>query len=124
MRGGAWAEQHTGQVVDTVLAAASGTRVVSWSQQYGLPKQASFALKKYGEAPATGLAAYWCSKMQYLYNLWLDAGDAQYAFSHAAVAGVEETGELMDLFGDRSLKHLALQKLDELRHGLRPRPPT
>eukprot|EP00974_Lingulodinium_polyedra_P037704 3617497-Lingulodinium_polyedra.AAC.1 len=61
--------------------------------------------------------------MQYLYNLWLDVGGGQYAFTDADVSGFEESVALSEPFDDCPFKHPAREKLQELRGGLRPQPP-
>lgn len=71
--GGAWTMEHTGMVCDAVKAYASGKDVKSWCSKYGLPNQARFGIRKFGQEQATALAETWCSHLQRFYDHYLAA---------------------------------------------------
>ena len=81
--GGAWTQQHKGVPCDAVKAYASGNAAKAWCSRYALPKDATFALRKYGEEQAHSLALEWCRKLEYFYLIYRKQGSQTYEYSAA-----------------------------------------
>ena len=81
MRGGAWTLAHVGTEVDSIAGMARGGEALQWCSRYGLPKMASFSIRKFESLGATRFAHEWCRKMQYLFDLFLsdEAGEHHYS---------------------------------------------
>ena len=112
---GAWVMQATGQAFKAAKGFASGADCESWCVQYGLGKTATYEMSLYGESQSLVLARAWCSKMSYLYEVWLNQPDPDYVFTGADVSGWSAPQEFIDLLGVLSgrqkTRALALQKL-------------
>lgn len=84
--GGAWTLQHKGVACDSVKAFASGKGPRDWCAQYGLPRDATFSLRKFGDTEASGLALTWASRLDYFYSVYLKAKKPLYEFTDDDIA--------------------------------------
>jgi hypothetical protein len=76
IRGGPWTAIHKGKAFDRCAATAKPGGPSQWCVQHAMNKQAHFSFNLYGEVVASSLAAEWCKRMQFFYNLWLGSGQA------------------------------------------------
>ena len=79
--GGAWTQQHKGVPCDAVKAFASGKGARGWCVRFGLPRDATFSLRKFGDEQANGLALAWCARLEYFYALFLKAKTDDYKYT-------------------------------------------
>jgi hypothetical protein len=85
--GGAWTKRHKGVSFDAIRASPSNELAKSWCQRYGLATTSSFALNRYGETVCSALALYWCQRMQYFFDVWIDVEDEDYCFLRSDIDG-------------------------------------
>ena len=113
--GGLWTATHVGVPFDAVKAYASGSRAQAWAKRYFGVQQASFSLKRYGDKAASQLAQYWCSRMEYFYQIYLQEGGEGFTYSeeHTEAAPSPEGSGCM--FGDPLAAAPARSRLEQLQ---------
>ena len=79
--GGAWTQQHKGVACDAVKAYASGKAAKAWCATYALPKDATFAIRKYGEHEAHALALEWCRRLEYFHSIFCKQNSDAYEYT-------------------------------------------
>lgn len=117
MLGGPWTKEHLGCLTDSIKASAAGKEAKEWCRGKGLPIQATFSLRKFGELHCSHLALYWCALMQYLMDRDLGRQEQHEVAAGAGEVPWEEPGHLMAVL---SVAPEAVQeRLQQLRELLR-----
>ena len=93
---GKWTFEKTGMAYDAVRAFASAP-VREWCRKYSLQDAKRWNVLLYGEAETFTIAKAWCSKMAYLYNIWMSQGSEDYEFTAAEVDAWPVPKEYSDL---------------------------
>lgn len=88
--GGAWTKKQKSVSYDVVKGYAMGKQVSQWCERYSLPQSASFYYSRYGNSLASGLALYWCQRLEYFFAIWESQPDEHYVFSESDLAGAPE----------------------------------
>lgn len=76
---------------------------------------ARYEIKLYGEVNAAALARAWASKMQYLFNACLEAGDTTRAFSPEEKAKWPEPSELSRVEREMGGSRQAMKRIAQIR---------
>jgi hypothetical protein len=66
--GGQWTKTFKGVAADAYKGMASTAAGRLWAARYQLQSNASFSLRRYGEADARAIVTYWTDKMNFLYD--------------------------------------------------------
>ena len=112
--GGAWTLQHRGVVCDAVKAYAAGATGLSFCRAYQLPKAASFAIRKYGEAVASALAIHWCARLQSLCTAARGQTMGSYVFTAADLESCPAPEEVLQLLQEQPQSHPGHVRLAEI----------
>ena len=120
---GAWAKKHRHVEADAIKVAARGRVCNEWRVAYGLPRQASFAFKKYGEREATRLAAFWARRMQHFLDGWAVSEKDDYTFTAEDIDGAPGLVDGLAALGELPADHPATVRVAELAESLRPTRP-
>ena len=121
LRGGAWTQAHHGTEADAVAGQAARGAPADWCRTYGLPKMASFSIRRYGEQIATRLAEEWCARLQYFFDLYLEDNSAMLKYTEEALQSYEP-GESWRVFKAGLQNALAVQRACEIE-ALKPTNP-
>ena len=74
---------------------------------------ATFSIRQHTEAVAEALAIEWCTKLQYLFDVWEDAGRSEvFDFSDDALRGYREGEEFTRLVVDAP--HATTQRVEQI----------
>ena len=120
--GGAWATKHRHVEADAIKVAARGRVCNEWCVAYGLPRQASFAFRKYGEREATRLAAFWARRMQHFFDCWAVNENDDFTLTAEDIDGAPGLADGLAALGDLPATHPAKLRVAELAESLRPKP--
>ena len=90
--GGSWTQAHLGVPFDCVRGAAVSKEAQQRCTLRHLPRTASFAFGKFGDALASGLALYYCQRLQYFYSLSTASGAGVHAYSENEIAAAPKVG--------------------------------
>ena len=80
-----------GDRLDYARGGFIGAEVELWCEVHCPTKTKDFSLKKCGEVAAGKLAAEWCRKMEWFYNLWLQCESWEAAGGARALDNYRET---------------------------------
>ena len=81
LRGGAWTHAHHGVAYDSFRASPLGAAVAAFCGRHGLPKSATFSIRKYGEEACTQLCKLWVHRLSFWHGVWLArGGEADFRF--------------------------------------------
>ena len=119
IRGGKYPIEHEGVPFNAVGAMARGGLPRQWAQVYNMPVMSSFQYSAHGDG-AELLAAEFCRKCQYLYDIWFQRDAADYRYTAAEIdAYVEDPAFTMWANGNE-LSALTRNRVVQLR-AMRPR---
>ena len=108
--------EHLGVPRDAFRGVAKGGEPAHFCRAYGMPLSAHMGIKKYGERDACMLACYWCAKMAFLYNVWVENGaDQKFRFTAAMVSTYEEPARVQTWASDSSTSQDTVQRLQKMR---------
>ena len=79
--GGAWTMRFNGVACDAVKACAVSKETKEWRARYDLPKEASYAARKYEADYAIGLALFWSSRMKHDLGIYEESGRDDYVLT-------------------------------------------
>jgi len=88
--GGIWTKKHMGVAFDAYQARAINQDVRDFCDSYGMQHTVRFDVGLYSNAGAITCCAYWCSKLNYFYTIWLENGDVRHVFGDAEVTAWPE----------------------------------
>ena len=77
--------QHKGVAFDAAQGYTKGKEASKFCSKWHLQTTMRFSTGDCGEHAAITLARAWCSKMQYLFDLWMDSVDPDFSFTQAHV---------------------------------------
>jgi hypothetical protein len=117
--GGAWTKAHTGLNFDNYKAYASGAVPVGWCQRVFGIRQASFAVKKYGDEWASALAQFWAKRLDYFHQLWIDSGGEEYSCTSAEIASAPTAVDCIQGLNTATVPFVVQQRIDEIT-GMAP----
>ena len=110
VRGGKWTAEHTGEATDSVRAQASGTSALSFCEQYGLNRSATFHYSAYPRETAHLLAEVWTDRMQFWFDMWVLKGmltTTRFVLSDNTLYSTPDAAEeLREQGGERTLQRL------------------
>ncbi len=95
--GGAWCKANIGETLERFRAQAVGRHAENFCARYGLQKQATFNIRKYGENTSAALAQGWPHRMDYFYSCYRDVDDVNFQFSKEYSSNFTETDEFAKL---------------------------
>ena len=84
----------TGRAFGFAKGESKMKEAVEWCKQSNLPTLASFDSELYGEEEATTFAKAWCSRMNYLFAMWLAQANPTYKFTMADINGWVKTDDV------------------------------
>lgn len=111
LRGGAWTAVHKGLAFDCCAATAKKGLPSQWCRKYGMNQIASYSFSVYGEVTASTLAAEWCRRMQFYYDLWIESGQ-DYVYRPEDKAAYKPTDSWLRLKADLTLPAKARQRAE------------
>ena len=95
--GGAWLQAKEGRAYDAFKAEARTPTAKQWCTLFSVPRSARFDVRLHGERGASVLSLSWAQKMQYFFDLWLNAGSPETVqYSEADIAGFVESQDFLD----------------------------
>ena len=73
--GGRWTRENRGVTTDAV-SGFGRSWTLEWCRAYDWPSSMRFGFNRYGQLAAKMLAREWCTRAEYLFNLWVEAGQS------------------------------------------------
>ena len=116
-RGSDWTWEKKGVAMDVQGARARGKLAVGFCQLYGLERSFGCSTKSYSEPHIVRLAEEWCRKMQFFYDLYMEAEGNEIHFTRAMVdeyierADYSEWVEALEVGSKAKDRALSLRKL-------------
>lgn len=87
---GKWTLLNTGIVCDAYQCRAVGDEAVEFALTFGIQQPLRFATSLYGPEGALTCCRYWCAKLSFFYQLWLDSGACGFPFTDEALRTWQE----------------------------------
>lgn len=115
IRGGKTAMEKGHGAYDCIIAQGRGFLPKYWLKEFGLGKMYSFSFRLYGEVAACTLAVEVCRRLQYYFDLWVNAEGDVYRYSQADLDSYEETVEWCDFLLGLEDGHPAWDRSREIR---------
>ena len=113
LQSGVWTHHNNGDTCDSRRASARTGEAQLFCATFGLPKTATFAIKKFGEEACLMLCKAWFHSKCFLFDLWFAAGmDPSYAFVKHQVSEYIVPGEV------RAFSEAALAVFRERLHEI------
>jgi hypothetical protein len=75
--GGAWTAANLGVAFEAYQGKAVGAHVGEFCQRYHLQKAARFDVNLYSPEGSVTMATFWCERMTFFYEYWLDVGSPE-----------------------------------------------
>lgn len=112
--GGAWTEENRGVLADGVKASARGKAAQVWCERYHIGKEKSFRFGRYGERPVAFLSDFWCSRMQYFFDLYADGDPETFAYTAEDLEGAPRAEDIKNFPADLLDNHPFWAKKQEI----------
>lgn len=115
VRGGSDTLARFGVPYDYFKGVAKPGEPTRFCSLHGLLKSASYKLTLYGESVALTLAQAWMSKMQHMYDVWVDQGRSALALDITLVAAWGEPVKLTRLESESDTHLPTLERCRQIR---------
>ena len=89
-----------GVAYDSFGSSARGEVARQFCLDFRLHREATFSISVYGEHGGLLLAAFWCSRMQFMYDRFLESGSEGVDLSQASMAQHRELESVTKLYGE------------------------
>ena len=96
------------------MGYACGGDASAWCLKYGLNRQASYSLMKFGEQAASALASFWCQRMQSFYDAFLESGEESYRYTDSDLASAPHADSCITKMGELPKAHPAWGRMHEI----------
>lgn len=118
---GKWTLRHTGVVCDAYQCRAVGEDAELFCLRFNISQPLRFSTMLYGKEGALTCCRYWCAKVSYFYQVYMDAGATGFPFGDDTVNAWREPEAFSALV--RALPVQAAQARFESLRSLRPLAP-